>query len=135
MGAVALGLSSCDKYKRQQKRIEGNWTLVEYMFKNQLGLSYFPEASGTIFFENCGDSICAYSMSIEFSSPQTTGTRVEAGRYSLEEEGGQLYLTPIINGVDQNQISNGMTLLTRTDLQFQYTDDQGRSHHYVFEKN
>ena len=129
-----LGLSACDKYEKQQKRIKGTWELVNYRFKSQLGLSYFPEASGTIFFENCDDTICAYSMSLEYSSPQITGTRVEAGKYSLEEEGGQLYLTPIVNGIDQQRISNGMTLLTKTDLQFQYTDDLGRSHHFVFEK-
>ncbi len=74
-------------------------------------------------------------MSLEYSSPQITGTRVEAGRYGLSEEGDRLYLTPIVNGIDQSSISNGMTLLTRTDLQFLYTDDQGWSHHYVFEKN
>lgn len=132
--AIVLGLSSCDKYEKQQKRIKGTWELVSYRFKNLQGLSYFPEASGTIFFENCDDTICAYSISLEYASPQITGTRVEAGKYSLEEEGGRLYLTPIVNGVDQNRISNGMTLLTRTDLQFQYTDTLGRSHHFVFEK-
>ena len=132
--AVVLGFSSCDKYEKQQRRIEGNWELVSYKFKSQLGLSYYPEASGTLFFENCDDAVCAYSMSIEYTSPQITGTRVEAGKYSLEEEGGRLYLTPIVGGIDQNRISNGMTLLTRTDLQFQYTDDLGRSHHFVFEK-
>ncbi len=134
MIAFVLGLSACDKYEKQQKRIKGTWELVSYRFKSQLGLSYFPEASGTMFFENCDDTICAYSMSLEYSSPQITGTRVEAGKYSLEEEGGQLYLTPIVNGIDHARISNGMTLLTRTDLQFQYTDDLGRSHHFVFEK-
>ena len=134
MIAFVLGLSACDKYEKQQKRIKGTWELVSYRFKSQLGLSYFPEASGTMFFENCDDTICAYSMSLEYSSPQITGTRVEAGKYSLEEEGGQLYLTPIVNGIDQPRISNGMTLLTKTDLQFQYTDDLGRSHHFVFEK-
>ncbi|MFK7787470.1 MAG: hypothetical protein AB8B56_20265 [Crocinitomicaceae bacterium] len=131
---AALSLSSCDKYEKQQKHLDGNWTLTSYKFKNQLGLSYYPEASGTIFFENCSDTVCAYSTSLEYSSPQITGARVEAGRYSLNKDGGQLYLTPIVNGIDQNRISNGMTLLTRTNLQFQYTDDQGRSHHYVFEK-
>lgn len=73
-------------------------------------------------------------MSIEYASPQITGSRVEAGKYSLTEEGGQLFMTPIVNGVDQARISNGMSLLTRTDLKFQYTDDMGRSHHFVFEK-
>ncbi len=87
-----------------------------------------------MFFENCDDAICAYSMSIEYSSPQITGTRVEAGKYSLNKEGGELNLIPIIGGVDQAQISNGMPLLTKTDLKFQYTDDQGRSHHFVFKK-
>lgn len=132
--ALALGFSSCDKYEKQQKRINGTWQLTSYKFKNQQGLSYYPEASGSIFFENCDDTICAYSLSIEYSSPQITGTRVEAGKYSLNEEGGKLYLTPIIGGIDQNRISNGMSLLTRTDLKFQYTDDLGRSHHFVFEK-
>ena len=73
-------------------------------------------------------------MSIEYVSPQITGARIEAGKYSLNKEGGKLFLIPIVNGVDQNRISNGITLLTRTDLKFQYTDDLGRSHHFVFEK-
>lgn len=132
--ALALGFSSCDKYEKQQKRIKGTWQLTSYKFKNQQGLSYYPEASGALFFENCDDSICAYSMSIEYTSPQITGTRVEAGKYSLNKDGGKLYLTPIVNGVDQNRISNGMSLLTKTDLVFQYTDSLGRSHHFVFEK-
>ena len=132
--ALVLGFSSCDKYEKQQKRIEGNWQLTSYKFKNEQSLSYYPEASGSLFFENCDDTICAYSMSIQYSSPQITGTRVEAGRYSLVEEGGKLYMIPIVNGVDQERISNGMSLLTRTDLKFQYTDDLGRSHHFVFEK-
>lgn len=131
---IALSTSSCDKYEKQQKHLDGNWTLVDYRFKNQLGLSYYPEATGTMFFENCNDTVCAYTMSLEYTSPQITGTRSEAGKYSLNEQGDKLYLTPIVGGIDQDRISNGMTLLTRTDLQFQYTDDLGRSHHYVFEK-
>lgn len=131
---LTLGLFACDKYEKQQKRLEGTWQLTSYKFKNQLGLSYYPEASGEMFFENCNDTVCAYSLSIEYASPQITGTRVEAGKYSLKEDGGKLYLTPIVNGVDQERISNGMALLTRTDLQFHYTDDQGRSHHFVFER-
>lgn len=129
-----LAFSSCDKYKKQQKHLNGTWQLTSYKFKNQLGLSYYPEASGALFFDNCDDTICAYSMSIEYVSPQITGARIEAGKYSLNEEGGKLFLIPIVNGVDQNRISNGITLLTRTDLKFQYTDDLGRSHHFVFEK-
>lgn len=129
-----LGFWSCDKYEKQQKRLNGTWQLTSYKFRNQQGLSYYPEASGSLFFENCDDTICAYSMSIEYSSPQITGTRVEAGKYSLIEEGGKLYMTPIVNGVDQDRISNGMSLLTRTDLKFQYSDTLGRSHHFVFEK-
>ena len=132
--ALVLGFSACDKYEKQQKRLHGTWELISYKFKNQQGLTYYPEASGSLFFENCDDTICAYSMSIEYASPQITGTRVEAGKYSLIEDGGKLYMTPIVNGVDQVRISNGMSLLTRTDLKFQYTDDLGRSHHYVFEK-
>ncbi|MDG1332412.1 MAG: hypothetical protein P8P74_08780 [Crocinitomicaceae bacterium] len=134
LALIAFSFSACDKYEKQQKRIEGNWELISYKFKNQQGLSYYPAASGTMFFENCDDTVCAYTMAIEYTSPQITGTRNEAGKYSLEEEGGRLYLTPIIGGIDQDRISNGMTLLTRTDLQFQYTDDLGRSHHFVFEK-
>ena len=134
MIAIVIGVSSCDKYEKQQKRIKGTWQLTSYKFTNQQGLSYYPEASGSLFFENCDDTICAYSMSIEYSSPQITGSRVEAGKYSFSEEGGKLYLTPIIAGVDQERMSNGMTLLTRTDLQFQYSDSQSQSHHFVFEK-
>ena len=132
--ATVFGFFSCDKYEKQQKRIKGTWQLTSYKFKNQQGLSYYPEASGSLFFENCDDTLCAYSMSIEYASPQITGTRVEVGRYSLNEEGGQLYMIPIVNGIDQDRISNGMSVLTRTDLKFQYTDDLGRSHHFVFEK-
>jgi len=129
-----LGVASCDKYEKQQKKLKGKWELVSYRFKNQQGLSYYPEASGTLFFENCNDTVCAYSLDLVYSSPQISGTRNEAGKYSLEEDGGKLFLTPIVNGIEQDRISNGMTLLTRSDLQFQYTDDFGRSHHFVFEK-
>lgn len=132
--AVAFSFSSCDKYEKQQKHIEGNWELTSYRFRNELGLSYYPEASGTMFFENCNDMVCAYSMSIEYSSPQITGTHLESGKYSLEEEGRWLYLTPIVNGVEEERISAGLQLLNKTDLQFQYTDSLGRSHHFVFKK-
>ena len=74
--AIVFVFSSCDKYEKQQKRLKGNWELVSYKFKNQQGLSYYPEASGTLFFENCDADVCAYSMAIEYSSPQITGTRV-----------------------------------------------------------
>ncbi len=127
-------LPSCDKYEKQQKRLNGTWQLSSYRFKNQQGLSYYPEASGSIFFDNCDSTECAYSMSIEYTSPQITGSRVEAGKYSLNVEDGTLFLTPIVNGTEQEQISNFMSVLTRTDLKFQYTDDLGRSHYYVFEK-
>lgn len=131
---LILGFSSCDKYEKTQKRLSGTWTLVSYKFKNQQGLSYFPEASGTIFFDNCSDTVCAYSMSINYSSPQITGSRVEAGRYSMNDEFSTLFQTPIVGGVDQERISNFLSLLTRTDLKFQFTDSLGRSHHFVFEK-
>lgn len=131
---VMLALSSCDKYEKQQKFLHGTWELTSYRFKNQQGLSYYPESSGSIFFENCESDVCAYSMSIDYSSPQITGTRMEAGKYSLNVEDGTLYFTPIENGIEQEQISNFMSVLTRTDLKFQYTDDLGRSHYFVFEK-
>lgn len=131
---VMFAFSSCDKYEKQQKFLHGTWELTSYRFKNQQGLSYYPESSGSIFFENCESDVCAYSMSIDYSSPQITGTRVEAGKYSLNVEDGTLYFTPIENGIEQEQISNFMSVLTRTDLKFQYTDDLGRSHYYVFEK-
>ena len=131
---VTVSFSSCDKYEKQQKRLHGTWNLISYRYKNQLGLSYYPEVSGSIFFENCNDQVCAYSMSIAYSSPQITGTRVEAGKYRLNTEKGSLYFTPIVNGTEQDEIDNFMSVLTRTDLKFQYTDDQGRSHYYVFEK-
>ena len=125
---------SCDKYEKRQKFMAGTWNLTSYKFKNQQGLSYFPEASGTLFFENCDDSICAYSISLTYASPQITGTRNESGKYSMNESGDRLYFVPIVNGAEQARITNGVTLLTRTDMELYYTDTLGRSHHFVFEK-
>lgn len=132
---VLLGtLFACSKHEAVFKKLDGSWTLTSYRFKNQQGLSYYPEASGSLFFENCEDSICAYSINIQYDHPQISGSRVEAGKFSFDVFENKLLLTPIVGGIDQTTSSNGVTLLTRTDLEFQYTDDLGRSHHFVFEK-
>ncbi len=125
---------SCSKHEKVYKKLDGSWTLTSYRFKNQQGLSYYPEASGTLFFDNCGDTICAYSMNIQYNHSQISGSRVEAGKFGFTVEGSKLLLTPIVASVDQTTITHGVMLLTKTDLEFQYTDDLGRSHHYVFEK-
>jgi hypothetical protein len=125
---------SCSKHEKVFNKLDGAWTLTSYRFKNQQGLSYYPEASGSLFFENCSDTICAYSMNIQYNHPQISGSRVEAGKFGFDVFENKLLLTPIVGGIDQTTITNGVTLLTKTDLEFQYTDDLGRSHHYIFEK-
>ena len=131
---LVLAMLSCSKHEKAVNKLEGSWTLTSYRFKNQQGLSYYTEASGSLFFENCSDTICAYSMNLQYSHPQISGSRVEAGKFEFDVFENNLLLTPIVGGVDQTTIKNGVTLLTKTDLEFQYTDDLGRSHHYVFEK-
>lgn len=131
---LVTSFSSCDKYEKAKKQLAGTWQLTSYRFKNQQSLSYFPESSGTLFFENCGDTVCAYSIALTYSSPQITGTRNESGKYSINEDGGMMYFVPIVNGAEQSRISNRVTLHTKTNLEFQYTDSLGRSHHFVFQK-
>ena len=131
--SVAL-LMSCNKHEAALKKLDGTWTLKSYRFKNELGLSYYPESVGTIFFENCDDTVCAYSLNIQYAHPQISGSRVEAGKFSFWVDDNKLMLTPIVGGMEQSTISNSVSLFTRTDLEFQYTDDLGRSHHFVFEK-
>lgn len=127
-------LFSCSKHEAIFKKLDGTWSVTSYRFKNELGLSYYPEVEGSLFFENCDDTICAYTMNLHYSHPQISGSRVEAGKFSFLVDDNKLLLTPIVNGVEQETISNGVTLFTKTDIQFQYTDDLGRSHHFVFEK-
>jgi hypothetical protein len=125
---------SCNKQEAVFKKLEGTWTLTSYRFKNELGLSYYPESEGTLFFENCDDTVCAYSMNIQYAHTQITGSRVEAGKFTFLVDENKLILTPIVGGTEQATITNGVSLFTKTDLEFQYTDDLGRSHHYIFEK-
>ena len=127
-------LFSCSKQEAVFKKLDGTWSVTSYRFKNELGLSYYPEVDGTLFFENCDDTVCAYSMNLQYSHPQISGSRVEAGKFSFLVDDNKLLLTPIVNGVEQETMSNGVTLFTKTDIEFQYTDALGRSHHFVFEK-
>jgi hypothetical protein len=125
----------CSKQNRVQKKLDGIWHLTEYRFKTVQGFNYYPEASGELFFENCGNDLCAYSMNIAFAHPKLTGTRVEAGAYSLNDDAGVLSMIPydISNNPEPAKVHNVM-LITRTDLNLEYVDELGRAHYYLFEK-
>lgn len=127
--------SACSKYKRAQKHLGGTWTIVSYQYTTAVGLNYYPEVSGKMFFESCGSETCAYSLDISYSSPQIIGSRVETGTYTLNSEGNRLELIQILpDNSTVNKGSHLIVVLTNNDLKLELVDSLGRVHRYIFEQ-
>jgi hypothetical protein len=125
----------CSKQDRAFKKLSGIWHLTEYRYRTLEGFNYYLDASGEIFFENCDGGLCAYSMNITYSHPKLTGTRDEAGAFTVNDDAGVVSIIPYdISNNPEPTKKHTVMLLTKTEVKFEYVDDLGYAHYYLFER-
>ncbi len=124
---LMLFVLGCNKVERFNKRLSGNWTIEQFQFTNQNGLSYYYPAEGEIIFTPEDDTTGKYSLDYSYVVDGITIQNSESGRYVFaygDQEFYDLYRTK--NGI-QDTIKNArVILLTKTDLRTEMTEFIGR---------
>ncbi|HIP32877.1 MAG TPA: hypothetical protein EYG86_08955 [Crocinitomicaceae bacterium] len=130
-----LLLFSCNKVKKVEKKIAGNWTVISYTFQNSTGLSYKYNCEGEFSFDNCSEEFCPYLFSFTYQVNGTSTTKQSKGLYQIEKDAEYFtFLRENNDGTISKLEDNRILLLTRDEFKMLIQDEDG-VHHFVLEKN
>lgn len=112
--------SSCDKVKKTQKKIKGEWEIVSYRTFNNAGLTEYHEANGKIKFGSDTDSTFTYCE--DFVVDGVTIQRSGIGTFV--NESGLDYKLDISLPTSSTMTDCSIKLITKDDLKIEQRDSQ-----------
>ncbi len=127
-------LSSCNKDRKFEKELSGQWTIESYEFTNPNGLSYYYPAEGGITFNKETENSGTYTLDYTYVSGTDTIHESESGEYNFnydDTEHYDMYRTK--NGISDTLKNARIILITKTDLRTEMGEVSGRRT-FVFNK-
>ena len=129
--ATSLG---CNKVKRFEKKISGDWTIIAYTFQNVNGLFYNYPSSGTFSFGSCETEYCNYNLQLSYSVNGIDVQKNNSGTYNILDDAEHIDLLRV-DPTDNISIVPGRILhINSTQLETEFTDEYG-NHYMVLEKS
>jgi hypothetical protein len=126
---ILLLLFGCDKEKQTSRKIEGEWTLIHIKITFPDGLSEFGTGTGTLIISESDQD--AYQRKFEritdVTFPSSTYQEMSKGYMNFKNKGNysDTYLMDESNTI-VFQEEHRILMLTKTDLQIEYSNSTGR---------
>lgn len=133
----SLFFVSCDKQKRTTKKIDGEWEISIYKITDTEGLAEFAVCSGSYFFNSCSDksASCDYTSNLIYDFPSSSGAAIETGTFEVLPDGEYMDVTSLnATNIAISVYNCRILTLTKTDLQFEFTDSTFKIHSLFFKK-
>tara|TARA_R110002072_G_scaffold282761_1_gene445814 strand:- start:42387 stop:42812 length:426 start_codon:yes stop_codon:yes gene_type:complete len=131
---IAFSLSACNKAKRTEKKMAGEWKIISYTFQNLNGFSYKYPGSGTFTFDSCSDEFCNYNLALTYNIDGVVYQKNNNGLYDLLDDAE--HYTLIRNnpsGTVSTFVDNRILLINKDQLKTLFQDEIG-IHELVLEK-
>ena len=131
---ISTLLISCNKVKKLEKEITGEWSVLTYTYQNNQGFSFIYDADGTFLFENCKSAPCSYQLSLSYINNGTSYIKNEDGNYSVQNDAE--HYTLIRNNPDATTttLDNGRVILVNKDQMKTFFQDEEGTHHFILQK-
>lgn len=130
-------LTACNKDKTIARKLSGEWELVLFKISLPDGTSQYPVSTGTLDIteEDAKHGKSTFSSSLHFSLLGSDNTEIKNGKLELRENGNYLSVS-VLDTNDQIIASeyHRIMVLTKTDLQIEYSDDLGRLRNLTFRR-
>jgi len=123
----------CNKVKRIESKIDAEWNIIEYTFRNINGLSYKYTSSGNFTFDNCKTEYCNYSLQMTYTANGLSNQKLSSGQYRLLDDAEHFELQQTNATGDIKLLSGRILHVNNTQLETIFTDQFG-SHFFVLEK-
>jgi len=132
---IAL-FSHCDKQKVVGKKIQGEWELITFGKTNWEGLTeYASSPIGTFQFNELSSDSSAYSLVINADLTLSNGTIEQSGTYKITDKGDYMFLSTVdAQGTVSAYVKYRILTLNSTDLQVEFTSNDGYYHMMLFRK-
>ena len=127
---IALG---CNKVKRIEKKLDGDWDVIAYTYQNSNGLSYKYPASGMFSFENCESEYCDYRLELDYTLNSSITQKISSGTYTMLPDAEYFELKRLNSDGTLSMISGRILHLNKTQLETEFKDESG-IHYLVLEK-
>ena len=124
---------SCNKVKRIEKKLAGDWEIIAYTFQNANGLSYKYPASGTFSFNDCESEYCAYALQLNYEVNSNTLQKTSAGEYTMLSDAEYFELKRNNSDGSITLISGRILHINKSQLETEFKDENG-IHYLVLEK-
>ena len=116
--------SSCDKIKKTEKMMDGEWTIYSLKVTKSNGLSYYYETTGTISYSDFNGDKGRYELKMSYITPNATVVKNEKGNIVLREKGEFFDMYRENTDGSITEILDGrIILITKNDIKMHYTDD------------
>ena len=124
----------CNKVKKLEKKMSGDWSIMEYTFQNVNGLSYKYPSSGTFSFSSCETEYCNYNLHLSYSANGIDVQKNSSGTYTVLDDAEHFDLLTV-DPTDNVSIIPGRILhINSNQLETEFTDENG-NHYLVLEKS
>ena len=128
---ITLG---CNKVKRIEKKLSGNWNVIAYTFQNQNGLSYKYTSSGTFSFSSCETEYCNYSLQLSYNVDGIDVQENSSGTYTVLEDAEHFDLLKVDQTNNISLIPGRILHINNSQLETEFRDETG-NHYLVLEKS
>ena len=133
--SIAALFTSCNKVKKLEKEISGNWDILSYTYQNNQGFTYKYDGNGVFTFESCNDSPCTYDLSLNYSYNGTQFTKIETGYYTIQEDAQHYILQRLNDNGTSTTLDNGRVVLVNKDQMKTFFQDEKGFHNFILQKN
>lgn len=134
---ISVFLTSCNKDKHTSKKLNGDWELILLKMTLDNGISEYPVSNGNLkISENQNDQgNNSFQSDLYFELNGIDHTEIKSGFLQLRDNGGYMNATIIDGSNTQIAIEDQrIMVLTSTDLQIEYSDEQGRLRSLTYRK-
>jgi len=125
---------ACNKVKRVEKKMSGDWNIIEYTFQNPNGLSYKYAASGTLTFNQCETEYCNYNLALLYVADGINLQKYESGTYTVLEDAEHFNLLRLDPMDIVTIIPCRVLHLNNSQMEIELKDEYG-NHYLIFEKD
>ena len=132
---ISIVLFSCNKVKKLEKEITGDWSVLTYTYQNNQGFSYQYDGDGSFIFESCDDTPCPYELSLTYQINGISYLKNERGSYSVQNDAE--HYTLVRDNIDgtTTTLDNGRVILVNKDQMKTFFQDEFGTHHFILQKN
>lgn len=124
----------CNKVKKIEKKMSGDWSIIEYAFQNVNGLSYKYPSSGTFSFSSCETEYCNYNLQLTYFSDGIDVQKNSSGTYNVLDDAQHFELLKVDPANNISLIPGRILHINNSQMETEFKDETG-NHYLVLEKS